>query len=152
MAAYNEIRGVMIPVSGGKVLLPNSVVSEIINYPTPAALISEYPWILGRFPWRGWMIPVSSFGRMAEMVEEEETDATRVVVLKALMGNTNLPFHAIICRGMPEQVTVNEENTQVLEDGKKGPGVAGTVIVDEKEAVIPDLQYLEVALSEAMRQ
>ena len=48
-----EIRGLMINVTGGRVLLPNASVSEIITAATPEPVSAAPDWLLGRVRWRG---------------------------------------------------------------------------------------------------
>jgi len=43
-----EIRGLMIPVTGTKVLLPNATVAEVITYSVPEKIAGAPPWLLGR--------------------------------------------------------------------------------------------------------
>ena len=53
-----EIRGVMVPVTDGRVLLPNATVAEVISYTTPDPIAGAPAWLLGRLSWRGWRLPV----------------------------------------------------------------------------------------------
>ena len=39
-----EIRGVMIPVTGGRVLLPNATVAEVITYTAPEKIEGAPAW------------------------------------------------------------------------------------------------------------
>ena len=43
-----EIRGLMIPVTGTKVLLPNATVAEVITYSVPEKIPNAPIWLLGR--------------------------------------------------------------------------------------------------------
>ena len=54
MDKTNEIRGLMIAVTNGRVLLPNANVTEIITYSTPEPIDNAPAWLLGRTRWRGW--------------------------------------------------------------------------------------------------
>ena len=40
-----EIRGLMIPVSGGRVLLPNATVAEVITYSVPEKIANAFPGV-----------------------------------------------------------------------------------------------------------
>src|SRR4249919_1687101 len=82
-----EIRGVMIPVTGGRVLLPNATVAEVITYSQPESVANAPKWLLGRLSWRGWRLPLFSFPMLVGQLEDESRTNARVAVLKALGGN-----------------------------------------------------------------
>ena len=48
-----DIRGVTISVTGGRLLLPNANIAEIITFAEPEALPEAPDWVLGRLRWRG---------------------------------------------------------------------------------------------------
>ena len=64
-AMPSDIRGLMITVSNGRVLLPNANVSEIITAATPDPVENAPEWLLGRVRWRGWRVPLFSFSILA---------------------------------------------------------------------------------------
>ena len=47
-----DIRGVLISVTGGKMLLPNASVAEVITYSDPEPVVGAPAWLLGRARWR----------------------------------------------------------------------------------------------------
>lgn len=59
-----DIRGVMIAVTGARALLPNATVAEVITYSPPDPVDGAPAWMLGRIRWRGWRLPVISYARM----------------------------------------------------------------------------------------
>ena len=78
-----EIRGLMINVTGGRVLLPNASVSEIITAATPEPVSAAPDWLLGRVRWRGWRVPLFSFSIMAGLSPRDGALNAKVTVLKA---------------------------------------------------------------------
>lgn len=147
----SDIRGVMIPVTGGRVLLPNATVSEVITYSEPEPVENAPAWLLGRLPWRGWRLPLFSFGVLAGMAESEGYSNAKVTVLKALGGRQRLPFMAMLAQGFPRLTTLNAEIILPAGDGSEPPmGVYEYVTVRDDDAVIPDLAALEDMLAEAL--
>ena len=59
-----DIRGVTISVTGGRLLLPNANIAEIITFAEPEALPEAPDWVLGRLRWRGWRLPLVSFAKL----------------------------------------------------------------------------------------
>ena len=72
-----EIRGVMVPVSNGRVLLPNATVAEVISYTKPEQVANAPAWLLGRLPWRGWRLPLFSFPMLTGQLEDESRSNAR---------------------------------------------------------------------------
>lgn len=149
-----EVRGVMIPVTQGRVLLPNASVAEVITYANPEPIPSAPPWLLGRLSWRGWRLPLFSFSMLAGLAAEEHTTNAKVVILKALEGHQKMPFLALLTQGFPRLTTISPEILIPTGDDSPSPaGVRDQVLVRDDHAYIPDLAEIEdmvqVALARA---
>jgi len=73
--------------------------------------------------------------------------SVRVAVLKALGGNSKLPFIAILTQGFPRLTTLNAELIIPTHDGSPLPsGVRAQVLVRDDVAMIPDLEWIEAEL------
>lgn len=151
----NDIRGVMINVTQGRVLLPNATVSEVITFALPEPVPNAPDWLLGRIRWRGWRLPLVSFARLAGYSRTEGELGAKVVVLKALGGNPKLPYFAMLTQGFPRLVTVAADALVVndeadVEFGGLRPGVLAPVLLRDDAAVIPDLAQIESLLADAL--
>jgi len=146
-----DIRGVLIAISNSRLLLPNASVAEIITLSDPEAVQHAPEWLLGRVRWRGWRIPVISFARLAGLAEEKGKLGAKVVVIKALGGNSKLPFFAVLTQGFPRLVSVARERVIETGDGKAHAlGVKMPVLINDDSALIPDLTMVEMLLDEAL--
>lgn len=146
-----EIRCVLVPAGDVRLLLPNATVAEVITMPTPEPVEGAPDWLLGRIAWRGWRVPLVSFTRMAGVGEGDPDLAVRVAVLKALGGNPELPFIAVLTQGFPRLTTLNSELIIPTHDGSAlPPGVRANVLVRDDMAVIPDLEMIERELGELL--
>lgn len=146
-----EIRGVMIPVTGGRILLPNATVAEVITYTVPDAIPGAPPWLLGRLGWRGWRLPLFSFAILAGHTTEESTRNARVTVLKSLSGSAKMPFLAMLAQGFPRLTTITSELLITTGDNSElGTGVHSEVLVHDDHAVIPDLGMIEDLVERAL--
>jgi len=146
-----EIRGLMIPVTNGRVLLPNASVTEVITASTPERIPSTPDWLLGRVNWRGWRIPLFSFSLLAGMAMDERRAGGRVTVIKALGGNPRLPYLAMLAQGFPRLTTISPEILLPTGDGGiPRPGVLMDVLVRDDTAIIPDLLQVEQLVTEAL--
>lgn len=151
-----EIRGVLIPITGGRLLLPNATVAEVITLPTAQEVEGAPEWLLGRIGWRGWRLPMFSFSVMAGLAEAESALNSRVAVLKALGGNERMPYLALVTQGFPRLTTLSDDIIVPTGDGIDGgehpPGVRERVLVRDDEAYLPDLEAIEQRVTEALAE
>ena len=146
-----EIRGVMIPISGARLLLPNATVSEVITLSTPEPINGTPDWFLGRVGWRGWRLPLVSFSNLAGLPEPQGVLNSRVTVLKVFGGNPHMPFLALVTQGFPRLTTISDDILVPAGDGSEpAPGVQQHVMVRDEEAIIPDLAYIERQVTRAL--
>ena len=145
-----EIRGVMVPVTDGRVLLPNATVAEVISYAQPEQVPGAPNWLLGRLTWRGWRLPLFSFPMLTGQVAQEVYTNARVAVLKALGGNAKMPFLALLAQGFPRLTTITPDSLIPTGDEHAHPvGIRAEVLVRDDRAVIPDLGLIESMVAEA---
>lgn len=144
-----DIRGVMIQVTEGRLLLPNATVAEVITYSEPEPVPGAPDWVMGRIRWRGWRIPMVSFARLAGFSQIEGERGSKVAVLKALSGNPRLPYFCMLTQGFPRLTTVSQ--VQLMEqEGDVPPGALMRVRLREDDAVIPDLTDIETRLADVL--
>ena len=147
-----DIRGVLISVSQGRLLLPNASVAEVITFSDPEPVEHAPEWMLGQIRWRGWRLPLLSFSRFAGWSDEEGQIGSKVVVLKALGGNPKLPYFAVLSQGFPRLVTVAASALKETARDKLPAGIHSMVMLNDDAAAVPDLAGLEKLIDEALAQ
>lgn len=148
----NEIRGVMLPITGGRVLVPNTNMAEVITYARPEPVEGAPAWLLGRLAWRGWRLPVLSFSVLTGTTSAEPTENTRVAILKALGGHPTLPYFGVLTQGFPRLTLITDNLLQAGADGGAPlPGVREQVSVHDESAWIPDLGDIEAQVVAALQ-
>lgn len=148
-----EIRGLMITVPGGHILVPNANVSEIITAATPEPITGAPPWLKGRVRWRGWRVPLVSMTLLAGLAERDDAPNAKVAVLKTLSDQPGLPYIALYCLGFPRLTTVTPDNLVAAPfDGDAPPGVRTGVILNDQPALIPDLPAVEALVLATLRE
>jgi chemosensory pili system protein ChpC len=146
-----EIRGVLITVRGGRLLLPNASVSEVITMSEPEPVENAPEWLLGRVSWRGWRVPLMSFPGLVGWPQSEGALNSRVAIIKALGGNPRMPFFAMVTQGFPRLTALSEDVVVNDDDGEPLPeGISAQVMVRDDKAVIPDLSAIEKRVAEAV--
>lgn len=152
MTTTSDIRGVLIQVAGGRLLLPNATIAEVLSFADPEAIADTPDWLLGRIRWRGWQLPLIAFARMSGIAEEQGGLGSKVIVLKAFGGNAKMPYFAVLTQGFPRLVTIGRDSLLVEEATDLPPGVSARVRLNEDDAFVPDLGAVEALIGEAMAQ
>ena len=155
MTTQHDIRGVLIQVTGGRLLLPNATIAEVLSYADPEPVADTPDWLLGRIRWRGWQLPLIAFSRLSGIAKESGGLGTKVIVLKALGGDAKAPYFAMLTQGFPRLVTVSPD-TVVADDSAADDalpaGVQARVLLNEDGALLPDLEGIERMIGEALAQ
>lgn len=152
MTTTSDIRGVLIQVAGGRLLLPNATIAEVLSFADPEPIADTPDWLLGRIRWRGWQLPLIAFARMSGIAEEQGGLGSKVIVLKAFGGNAKMPYFAVLTQGFPRLVTIGRDSLLVDEVTDLPPGVSARVRLNEDDAFVPDLGAVEALIGEAMAQ
>ena len=148
----SDIRGVLMQLRGARLLLPNATMAEVLSYATPEPIEGAPDWLLGRIRWRGYPLPLVAFAQLAGLGEERADLGSKVVVLKALGGRTQLPYFALLTQGFPRLVTVSRD--ALLADGEEEElplAVHSRVQLNLDDALVPDLPALEAMIEAALR-
>jgi chemosensory pili system protein ChpC len=150
----HDIRGVLIQVAGGRLLLPNATIAEVLSYAEPDAIDNAPDWLLGRIRWRGWQLPLVSFARLSGISDEQGGLGSKVIVLKALGGDSRQPYFALLTQGFPRLVTVSHDALQAEEQDptQLPPGIQARVLLNEDAALLPDLAQIEQLIGTALAQ
>lgn len=147
----DELRAVLIAVAGGRLLLPNVAMAEIITLSDPEPVAEAPPWLLGRVRWHGWRLPVIAFGQLAGIAHEGAQSGSKLVVLKALGGNPKLSYFAVLTQGFPRLVRVERARLQpILDDASSPLGVRARVHLNDETAMIPDMSTIEMLIDQVL--
>jgi chemosensory pili system protein ChpC len=153
-APTHDIRGVLIAVAGGRLLLPNATIAEVLSYADPEPIANAPEWLLGRIRWRGWQLPLVAFSRLSGIANEAGGLGSKVVVLKALGADAKTPYFAMLTAGFPRLVTVSRDSVVADTDGDDEAmpvGVQARVMLNEDQALLPDLEGIEAMVAQALR-
>ncbi len=150
----HDIRGVLISVSAGKLLLPNASVAEVITYSDPEPVPGAPVWLLGRVRWRGWLLPIVSYSRLVGWSNEAPALGAKVAVLKAVGEHPKMPYFAVLTQGFPRLVTIAER--ALIEDSDPDidlpDGVYSQALFNDNQVVVPDLPMVERQLVDVLQR
>ncbi len=145
-SVLQNVHGLLIPMAGDPLLLPNAAVAEISAY-RPAETVDGGPdWLAGLYEWRGLKIPLVTFETMCGG-QEVPKKFERVAVFNNLNGNERMPFFAIATQGIPRLTQVNSSilTATPSEEVEQGP-IKESVLLNGEPARIPDLDEMEKSL------
>jgi chemosensory pili system protein ChpC len=108
-AAGGEIYSLLIPLAGGRLLLPRACVAEIAGYQVPSSMVGAPPWYLGLVSWNGRQIPLVSFEGLCRQPTPAVSSRSRLVVLHALGERVDAGAYAIMAQGFPQLVRVSAD-------------------------------------------
>jgi chemosensory pili system protein ChpC len=142
----NEIRAVLIPIEEDrKLLLPNAMVAEVLGMRTIDDLDVDEPWVLGTVSWRGWDIPLIDFARLTNAEASDSVESSNnLAVLKCINRPEDMPYFAVLSRGIPKLQLVSRGDMQLHEQMQiNHNAIASLVSIHEEMADIPNMNYLE---------
>ncbi len=142
----NEIRAVLIPIEEErKLLLPNAMVAEVLGMRTIDEIVSDADWVLGTVSWRGWDIPLIDFAILTGGQVEPTVDSSyNMAVLKSINRPEDMPYFAVLSRGIPKLQLVSRGDMQLHEEKQiNHNAIASLVSIQEEMADIPNMNYLE---------
>lgn len=144
-----DIRGVLVPISETRLLLPNAVIAEVITFVSPDPVATKATWLLGKVNWRNYKLPLVSIASFAGFVGRESLLNVKIAILKGLSGQAQVPYLAILTQGFPKLTVVGAESVQVDTVAQRREGIAMSVrlTADESDAHIPDLDAIEAAVA-----
>ncbi len=141
------VRCLVLPLNNVSLLVPNTLIAEVIDYKAAEATENAPTWLTGILSWRGRSVPVISFerllGRQAALLNEDR----RYVVCNTINPESKIPFIALEVQGIPHLVLVKNE---MLEHDSKGhqtePAVLAHLRLNEESVLVPNMEVLEKML------
>lgn len=137
-----SLRCLRIQIEGFELLLPNSIVAEVIAY-QPVVASSQYgSGFLGQFIWRGVQVPLLSLELLCEQPLPRAHVRARIAVLYHPDGNTDKPYLGLLMQDIPRPQTIEEGRLQLLTDHGPCDWVDCCVEYDQNEFLIPKVSEI----------
>jgi chemosensory pili system protein ChpC len=141
--ASPQLHCMAIPTDHETLLLPTSVIEEVIDFQQPMAIEFAPPWLLGRIEWETRQVPVFSFTALINGADVGTIAArSKIMILKSLTDSSKVPYLGLLLSGLPHPVTVKSDELVETGDEKKSLGVFRRVTLADQEAIIPDIDRL----------
>jgi chemosensory pili system protein ChpC len=147
----DTIRAIVAPLTADSLLLPSSVVAEVIGFDKPNPITDSPLWLLGDLEWRGWQVPIISFAVLSQAAERDPvTSGSRILVIKTLTEQPSLNYLGILIQGLPRLTKLTAQSLSPASGEQLSPVVFSRVDVDDQSALVPDLQALTEEVAAAL--
>ena len=104
MDASSNLRCLLITVQGGQVILPNSLVVEVLPFATPLRIEMAPHWVVGAMLWHNLTTPIISLGRWFFSVAPDADLNSRVIIVNTLGADSRLPHFGILGTAAPRPI------------------------------------------------
>jgi len=150
-AVVESVRSLWVPLEEANLLVPNVAIAEVINY-QPLDLIHDGPdWLLGCLRWREQELPVISVERLFGFNLPQGERGSRISVFNSVLPDSVLPFYAVVTADIPRLFSADEDalGGSMLGDRELPDAVADCVRIGNEEALVPDLESIQVLVGKA---
>lgn len=154
MNASSNLRCLLIAVQGGQILLPNSLVVEVLPFATPLRIEAAPQWVVGAMLWRNLTTPLVSLGRLIFRVTPEADLNSRIIFINALGSDSRLPHFGLLSTSVPRPLDLqrHEISLDPAMAELNRPGVLSWAVYQDQPVVIPDLDAIEAVLQPLLRR
>lgn len=138
----NTVHCVVVPIEKTNIVLPNTVVAEVVRFSEPEPLNRSPAWLLGNVNWQGWKVPVIDYACLIGLELDDNSPAPRIMIVKSLLHGKRLPFIGLVATGLPKLITISASS--LVEDPKLEltTGLFSEVTIDNQQAMLPDIDHL----------
>jgi chemosensory pili system protein ChpC len=142
------VRCMVAPLEGSQIVVPNSVIIQIVSYSKPEPIKDGPPWLIGKVNWQKRHIPVMSFElATGKAFNPENSASSRYVIFKSLNHRDTMPFYALVISGIPHPERIEQDNISVNPtETPSSPLILNEVTINDETACIPNLDALEEML------
>lgn len=156
MEASSNLRCLLIAVQGGQLILPSSLVVEVLPFATPLRIEAAPHWVVGAILWRNLTTPLVSLGRLIFRVAPDSDLNSRIIILNTLGSDSQLLHFGLLGTSAPQPVNLQHSeinlDPDVVEIDLPMPGILSRARYQDQPVIIPDLDAIEAVLRPLVRQ
>lgn len=156
METSSNLRCLLITVQGGQIILPNSLVVEVLPYATPLQIETAPHWVVGAILWRNLTTPLVSLGRLIFRVTPAADLNSRIIIAHTLGNDSKLPHFGILGTAAPRPLNLQRHeivlNANTPEAERNRPGILSWARYQDQPVIIPDMETIEAVLQPLVRQ
>ncbi len=148
-----EVYGHLIPLQEHFLIVPKMAVLEVLGVEAIAVETAGPAWLLGMGQWHGKNLPVISIEAMTGGNLPARSRRTRVVVINGFGGHLENGLFMLLAQGYPHLTALNAAALVSQARRPEDKDIAlSRVRLASTQAIIPDLENIELRIASAMRQ
>lgn len=137
------IHCMLAPTGQETLVLPTSVMAEVIDFENPSPMDAAPAWLLGQLEWNNRQVPVFSFSALINATDVGEVSMNaKILIIKSLADNARVPYLGILISDLPHMINLTESDIVQTGDEQKSLGVFSRIMLDDQAAIVPDLDRL----------
>jgi chemosensory pili system protein ChpC len=156
MEASPNLRCLLIAVQGGQIILPNSLVVEVLPFASPLRIESAPQWVVGAMLWRNLTTPLVSLGRLIFRVAPDADLNSRIIIVNTLGADSQLPHFGLLGTSAPRPLNLQRQEINLDPDVPASelsrPGILSWARYQDQQVIIPDLDAIETVLQPLVRR
>ncbi len=144
------IHCMLAPTEEDILLLPTSVLAEVVDFQKPSPMDEAPSWLIGQIEWEKRQVPVFSFYALINGSDPGEISSrSKIMVIKSLSESGRVPYLGILLSDLPRMTYVKEFDLEQTGDRSKSLGVYRRIRLEDQDAIIPDLDRLTHLITHA---
>ena len=144
------IHCMLAPTEEDILLLPTSVLAEVVDFQQPSPMNEAPSWLIGQIEWEKRQVPVFSFYALINGGEPGEISSrSKIMVIKSLAESGRVPYLGVLLSELPRMTYVKEFDLEQTGDKSKSLGVFRRIRLEDEDAIIPDLDRLTHLITHA---
>jgi chemosensory pili system protein ChpC len=144
------IHCMLAPTEEDILLLPTSVLAEVVDFQQPSPMNEAPPWLIGQIEWEQRQVPVFSFFALINGGDPGELSSrAKIMVIKSLSNSDRVPYLGVLLSDLPRMTYVKEFDLEQTGDKSKSLGVFKRIRLEDQDAIIPDLDRLTHLITHA---
>jgi len=141
------VRCLVLALHDMSLLVPNTMVAEVIDYKPSEATGHMPEWMVGMLSWRGRNVPVISFERLLGQTPSVHSEERRYVICNTMNANQRIPFIALEVQGIPHLTLVKNDMLEHDNSGQtREPAVLANLRLNEESVIVPNIDVMEKML------
>lgn len=148
---YPTLSCMLLSLSAGELLLPKSIIKEIVYKPSLQSTIEEKEndWLIGEIEWEDFIIPLISFEQLCGQTKVFRPNHNRAVICNVIENSDLFPYYAIEVQSIPRPLIFDSRAVYNHEGmmNKHSEVISHYVKIGSKELMIPNFEKLESILA-----
>lgn len=147
--SYPTLSCMLLPINGYDLLLPKSIVSEVVFKPSLNLNEDDNDWLIGVLDWNNLNVPLISFEQLCNQPRLAGNSHLRAVIFHTIDYADQFTYYAVEASSIPRPLILDSRALYQHEEmlSKHTEAISYFVKIGSKELAIPNFEKLETLIS-----